>query len=164
MMTGLRASLASFRYMMWTVLTFMAAEPSSAAADAAASPWAWRSVNTQGFGWVTGVVVHPDPHVCPGCTYVRTDVGGAYKFNTTAGRWVPLMDTFSAAFSGVWDRSRTGGLTLPTVVVFSVRPAQTLPYPLAPSTRNVVSIAVDPSSPGTVYAAVSSFARRGFGE
>jgi|GEM_PF-1344362 len=47
----------------------------------------WRSVNIQGMGYVTGIVIHPKP---PYDIYIRTDVGGAYRFDRGGGRWIPI--------------------------------------------------------------------------
>jgi photosystem II stability/assembly factor-like uncharacterized protein len=51
----------------------------------------WESVNTQGMGYVTGLVIHPLP---PYDIYIRTDVGGAYRFDRGTQRWIPLLDKF----------------------------------------------------------------------
>ena len=51
----------------------------------------WESVNTQGMGYVTGLVIHP---LAPYDIYVRTDVGGAYRFDRANQRWMPLLDRF----------------------------------------------------------------------
>jgi Bacterial Ig-like domain (group 2) len=55
------------------------------------SGFSWESVNTQGMGYVTGLVVHP---LAPNDIYIRTDVGGAYRFDRTNQYWVPLLDQF----------------------------------------------------------------------
>ena len=57
----------------------------------APAPFAWRSVNTQGMGYVSGLVVSTLP---PYDLYARTDVGGAYRFDRAAQRWIPLLDGF----------------------------------------------------------------------
>ena len=51
----------------------------------------WESVNTQGMGYVTGLVIHPLP---PYDIYARTDVGGAYRFDRATQRWIPLLDHY----------------------------------------------------------------------
>jgi uncharacterized protein (TIGR03437 family) len=58
--------------------------------------FAWKSVNVQGMGYVTGMVVNPLP---PNDIYIRTDVGGAYRYDRAAARWLPLMDRFGTADS-----------------------------------------------------------------
>src|ERR1019366_10030787 len=65
-------------------------------AQAQTPAFAWESVNLQGMGYVTGLVIHPLP---PHDIYVRTDVGGAYRYDRAAERWLPLMDRFGTAES-----------------------------------------------------------------
>jgi xyloglucan-specific exo-beta-1,4-glucanase len=60
------------------------------------SGFSWESVNTQGMGYVTGLVVHP---LAPNDIYIRTDVGGAYRFDRTNQYWVPLLDQFGTLHS-----------------------------------------------------------------
>jgi len=52
--------------------------------------FAWKNVNIQGMGWVTGLVIQPRP---PYDIYIRTDVGGSYRFDRRDSRWIPLMDS-----------------------------------------------------------------------
>jgi uncharacterized protein (TIGR03437 family) len=63
------------------------------------------------------MVIHP---LAPHDIYIRTDVGGAYRYDRAAGRWLPLMD-------------RIG---------------------MPETAFGVESLAVDPTDPNTVYAAV----------
>src|SRR5436190_19695390 len=65
----------------------------------AETPFAWKSVNIQGMGYVTGLVVHRKP---PHDLYIRTDVGGAYRFDRGARRWLPLLDRWGTANPGVF--------------------------------------------------------------
>src|ERR1035438_9848164 len=75
----------------WAILATI-----SLAAQAQTSTFAWKSVNLQGMGYITGLVIHPLP---PHDIYVRTDVGGAYRYDRAAERWLPLMDRFGTAES-----------------------------------------------------------------
>jgi xyloglucan-specific exo-beta-1,4-glucanase len=68
----------------------------SVAAHGQTSTFAWKNVNIQGMGYVTGLVIHP---LAPHDIYIRTDVGGAYRYDRAAGRWLPLLDRFGTADS-----------------------------------------------------------------
>jgi len=50
--------------------------------------YAWSQVRTDGGGWVTGLVIHPTK---AGLMYVRTDVGGAYRWNPATSRWSQIL-------------------------------------------------------------------------
>ncbi len=68
-----------------------------------AQPWTWKSVNNQGMGYVTGMVIHPDIKNAPDLIYVRTDVGGAYRFDPLNQKWIQLMDFASSAQIGYYQ-------------------------------------------------------------
>jgi hypothetical protein len=53
--------------------------------------WAWRDVNMNGMGWVTGVVICA---AAPHQMYAKTDVGGAYRYDRETETWVQMMDGF----------------------------------------------------------------------
>ncbi len=57
-------------------------------------PYNWRNVEINGGGFVSGLIFHPTER---GLIYARTDIGGAYRWNTAAKRWIPLTDEFGAA-------------------------------------------------------------------
>lgn len=61
--------------------------------------FSWESVNTQGMGYVTGLVVHP---LAPNDIYIRTDVGGAYRFDRTNQYWIPLLDHYGRLESEIY--------------------------------------------------------------
>lgn len=54
-----------------------------------ARPYRWRNVVIGGTGFITGVLFHPRVR---GLAYARTDIGGAYRWDDRAARWVPLLD------------------------------------------------------------------------
>jgi len=67
-----------------------------------AQSWNWKSVNNQGMGYVTGMVIHPNTKNAPDLIYVRTDVGGAYRFDPQNQKWIQLMDFASSAQIGYY--------------------------------------------------------------
>ena len=54
----------------------------------AAQSYTWKNVNLQGMGYVTGIAIHPTSHE----KYIRTDVGGAYRYDDVNARWIPITD------------------------------------------------------------------------
>ncbi len=75
-------------------LTLLAAVASGAANSAATVPtqsYFWKNVQMQGMGFVTGVVIQPK---VPDLVYIRTDVGGCYRWDASSQSWTPLMDSF----------------------------------------------------------------------
>ncbi|WP_314617321.1 RICIN domain-containing protein [Streptomyces stackebrandtii] len=60
-----------------------------AAQSAAAGPYTWRNAHVVGGGYVTGLVFNPRER---GLLYARTDMGGAYRWDTGAEQWIPLTD------------------------------------------------------------------------
>jgi hypothetical protein len=55
------------------------------------APYQWQTIPFAGGGFVDGFLYHPAEK---NLLYVRTDVGGAYRFDYAGNRWVPLMDGF----------------------------------------------------------------------
>jgi hypothetical protein len=75
--------------------------PTQAPADTAAPPTAtgpylWKNVNITAGGFVSGIVFSPAQK---DVVYARTDIGGAYRWNPVAKRWVPLLDWVTRANS-----------------------------------------------------------------
>jgi len=54
--------------------------------------YTWKSVQIWGGGYVPGVAFHPAEN---GLTYIRTDVGGAYRLESDKRAWMPLNDMFT---------------------------------------------------------------------
>lgn len=53
--------------------------------------WIWKDVELNGMGWITGLVACPSP---PYQIYARSDVGGVYRYDRQAQRWIQLLDSF----------------------------------------------------------------------
>ncbi|GAA2767393.1 RICIN domain-containing protein [Streptomyces paradoxus] len=59
------------------------------AAAPAKSGYRWRNAVQGGTGFITGVLFHPS---AKGLAYLRTDIGGAYRWDDRRDRWLPLTD------------------------------------------------------------------------
>jgi len=72
----------------------------------------WKNVNIQGMGYVTGLAIAPQS---PHDVYIRTDIGGAYRFMRQTNQWLPLLDMFDTNFSkgGIGVESIAIDTTLP---------------------------------------------------
>jgi xyloglucan-specific exo-beta-1,4-glucanase len=70
-----------------SVAVTSAASPTAAAAPAEA--YNWRNVEIAGGGFVPSIVFNQTER---DLVYARTDIGGAYRWNQSTGRWVPLLD------------------------------------------------------------------------
>ena len=55
-----------------------------------AAPYGWRNVVVGAGGFIPGIVFS---RVERGLAYARSDMGGAYRFDSTSRRWAPLMDS-----------------------------------------------------------------------
>jgi hypothetical protein len=65
----------------------------------ASASYTWRSVTVGGGGFAPGIVFSP---VERGLAYLRTDMGGAYRWDARAARWVPLQDDeVEASYMGI---------------------------------------------------------------
>ena len=68
------------------------------------SEYHWTNVSIGGGGYVTGVYLHP---LQQDLVYIRTDVGGFYRWNSVDKRWIPLTDHF-----GLQESNYYGGEAL----------------------------------------------------
>jgi len=69
-------------------LAFVSAGPRAQQAP----PYRWRNAKVGGGGFVPGVVFS---RVRQGLAYLRSDMGGAYRWDASAGQWTPLLDQFA---------------------------------------------------------------------
>jgi len=72
----------------------MPAPADSATPPAATGPYLWKNVNITAGGFVSGIVFSPAQK---DVVYARTDIGGAYRWNPAAKRWMPLLDWVTRA-------------------------------------------------------------------
>ena len=82
----------TLRCLLLSALSLSVALPSVLQAQAAAEkrvPYRYRNVTFVAGGFITGFVAHPGER---GLYYVRTDIGGAYRWDAGAKRWIPLQD------------------------------------------------------------------------
>ncbi|MGG1550331.1 sugar-binding protein [Paenibacillus ferrarius] len=52
-------------------------------------PYNWQNVRIGGGGFVTGIAIHPTE---PNLVYIRTDVGGALRWDEANHKWIPLLN------------------------------------------------------------------------
>ena len=97
---------------------------SSAARSESVQLFQWKNVNIQGMGYVTGLVVQP---VAPFDVYIRTDVGGVYRFNRSSSSWIPLLDGLATQ----------GGIGTETVAIDPNAPARA--YAVIPRANAIVN-------------------------
>jgi len=69
---------------------------SPVAARTSPPAYVWRSVKIGGGGFIPGVVFSRAER---GLAYARSDMGGAYRWDAKAERWIPLEDAFA---EGSW--------------------------------------------------------------
>jgi hypothetical protein len=63
--------------------------PSELLERSSSGPYAWQNVAIKGGGFVSGIVFSS---AVPNLVFVRTDVGGAYRYSVKLERWLPLLD------------------------------------------------------------------------
>lgn len=65
---------------------------SAAVGAVPATPYAWRNVVVGGGGFAPNVIFSPAER---GLAYLRTDMGGAYRWDDKQQRWIPLQDALA---------------------------------------------------------------------
>jgi len=70
-----------------------------AGAKAGAESYTWGNVAFEGGGFISAIV---PSRTQPGLVYSRTDVGGAYRWDSVGGRWIPLMDWLDSKNLGIF--------------------------------------------------------------
>lgn len=66
----------------------------TATSPAISQSYTWQVATIGGGGYVPAIVAHPSQQ---GLFYARTDVGGAYRYDSTNMKWIPLLDSLSLA-------------------------------------------------------------------
>jgi photosystem II stability/assembly factor-like uncharacterized protein len=78
------------------LIQVVAGAKSAPALAAVSQPYTWKSVVTGGGGgFVPGIIFNQTQ---PNLIYARTDIGGAYRWNPSTSKWIPLTDWVS------WDQ------------------------------------------------------------
>jgi len=63
--------------------------------SATAQTYSWKNVNLQGMGYVSGMAIHPTSNDI----FIRTDVGGAYRYDAANNSWIPITDGKVASYN-----------------------------------------------------------------
>jgi xyloglucan-specific exo-beta-1,4-glucanase len=95
---GIAAALLGFVVPAGTVTSALATP--APAKQASPVRYSWNNVQVVAGGFVDGLVFSPAQRALG---YARTDIGGAYRWDTVARRWVPLLD-----FTGFNDWNELG--------------------------------------------------------
>ncbi|WP_391858527.1 xyloglucanase [Streptomyces rugosispiralis] len=93
---ALMAALALVGGLLTAAASPAAARPEAAPArgTAQADAYTWKNVRVDGGGFVPGIVFNRKEK---NLAYARTDIGGAYRWDQSGKRWVPLLDSLD------WD-------------------------------------------------------------
>jgi len=61
----------------------------STSSSSSSQPYVWRNVRVVAGGFITGIEAHP---WAPDLVYVRTDIGGTYRWNPLTQSWHSILD------------------------------------------------------------------------
>jgi len=101
----------SFLHASFLLAVMIAMVSRAAFGQANAAGYTWSNVYTGGGGgYIPNIIFNPSQQ---NLIYARTDIGGAYKWNSTTNLWVPLMDWVTWAN---WNEPRPISTTRPTAV------------------------------------------------
>src|ERR1700688_4913020 len=73
-------------------LLFLMCDAGASAQSLQHETYSWKNVQIVGAGFVDGIIFHPTAH---DVRYVRTDMGGAYRWDAISDRWQPMLDWVS---------------------------------------------------------------------
>jgi hypothetical protein len=125
-----RFSVLPFLLIAITGLLSLGGRAPAKAADVS-SLYTWKPMVITGGGWVVGMQIHP---TTPNVIYARTDVGGAYKWDSGSQRWTQLFtkDRFPASYINADNPELGGGVARQRIYL-------------------VDAMALDPSNPNVVF-------------
>jgi xyloglucan-specific exo-beta-1,4-glucanase len=80
-------------------LALLVCSVGAVAEEVLSTPYVWRNVTVGAGGYAPGIVFSAAEK---GLAYLRTDMGGAYRWDAKAQQWVPLQDALSeSSYMGV---------------------------------------------------------------
>ena len=94
-----RSLQLSQRVLAFAGLGLLLLGPAVPCAAQASEPYTWNSMAIGGGGFVSGIITSKTQ---AGLMYARTDVGGAYRWDVAAAKWIPLMDFASDQEQGMF--------------------------------------------------------------
>jgi xyloglucan-specific exo-beta-1,4-glucanase len=82
------ATVAAAAVPLVAITAVLTAAPSASAATAT-QPYTWQNVKIGGGGFIDGIEFSPAQQ---NLLYAHTDIGGAYRWNSSTSTWTPLLD------------------------------------------------------------------------
>jgi hypothetical protein len=84
-----RTFLTLLTGMMLILASFNGVQLRANATGVSTEPYTWQNAQIGGGGYVVGIIFNQGEE---DLIYARTDMGGAYRFNPTTQKWIPLTD------------------------------------------------------------------------